>query len=956
MATRDNVFVLCLNQQVIFPAIRTNVTVPPQTFAELCDYCEKYDSTHIGMVATKKGDKGGEEPYEIGTYCRIASHSQSTAKSGDKEVSIVTLSIEGQSRFKVMKFNQTSPYRLANIQLLEERGEGAEALPAEVKGLKQQVEELVVELLKEDSQDRNGGNAGGMLKNLFSTNRQRIRWPGSPAVLADMVGAGLSQLSVAERQQVLETLNVKRRMELILELVRKVVEVQRLSREISQKMQKRTEDELRETVLRRQLQDLQREMRKLKGGKGEGQSAEGEDASDGVDSIDDEEEEEEEDDISSIREALKKAQLSPDAKKIAVRELKRLQNIQPQHPEYTVCRTYLETLSNLPWTATTKDDVDLPTAREILEKDHYGLEKVKLRILEFLAVQKMRGDMKGPILCLHGPPGVGKTSLGRSIAKALGRKFHRIALGGVRDEAELRGHRRTYIGSMPGSIIQALTSLKVKNPVILLDEIDKLTRNSHFNPSGAMLELLDPEQNHTFKDHYINTPFDLSGVLFLCTCNDLATIDRPLLDRMEVIDLSGYTVEEKIHIALTHLLPKQRKLHALEAPDPEEADQDPDDEEASDDKDEKSEEEVEIALEEQRPPPEEPLLNLTKVALADLVSKWTMESGVRNLERRVAQICRWAALRLAGAGGAKAAELQSEADRLAEVALAECGPAGPDGKIMVDAHHLPHIVGAEIFEPDLAERLTVGVSMGLSVSSVGGQLLFIEATRNKGTGRLTITGQLGEVMRESVSTAMSLLRSKLYLAAAATPALAPALTAPTPTASGGGTGSPASSSSSSLEVLQQLSTQSDGKKDPFGNDDVHVHFPAGGIPKDGPSAGVATVLALASLLLNRPIRSDLAVTGEITLRGHVLPVGGIRDKVLAAHRAGVRHVLLPFANQRHVKDELPASAASEMNIHFVKYIDEALAFAFAENGKSWEPVTTTGSQAAAPSFALTSKL
>jgi len=333
---------------------------------------------------------------------------------------------------------------------------------------------------------------------------------------------------------VLETVNVKKRLQLILDLVNKVVEVQKLSKEISSKMHKRTKDELRETVLRRQLNELQREMRKLKGSRsGEVAGAEGEPGEDG------EEADEDEDDMSALRESLKRARLSAEAQKIAQRELRRLQNIQPHHPEYTVCRTYLETLASLPWAESSKDDLDLSVANEILEQDHYGLDKVKRRILEFLAVQKMRGDMKGPILCLHGPPGVGKTSLGRSVARALGRKFHRIALGGVRDEAELRGHRRTYIGSMPGAIMQALISLKVNNPVILLDEIDKLTRNHMFNPAAAMLELLDPEQNHTFKDHYVNTPFDLSKVLFLCTCNDLQTIDRPLLDRMEVIDLSG---------------------------------------------------------------------------------------------------------------------------------------------------------------------------------------------------------------------------------------------------------------------------------------------------------------------------------------------------------------------------------------------------------------------------------
>lgn len=956
MTTRENVFILSLRQQVIFPAIRTSITIQPQTFAELCEFCEKYGSTHVGVgVVSVKPSNGNhiEDLYELGTYCRIASHSQSTTKVKDKEVSVVTLSIEGQSRFQVESYTQTSPYRLANIRLLDEK-EGAGNDPT-VKALMQNVEELVTELLKE-SQSQNGNESGsGLLKNLFGGSKNRIRMPTSPSVLADMIAAGLSQLSVAERQQVLETLDIQKRLELVLDLVQKAVEVRKMSREINLKMQKRTEDELRETVLRRQLQELQREMRKLKSGKGDGLGGESEEEVD--------EDEDEEDDIQALRESLKTAGLSADAKKIAARELKRLQNIQPQHPEYTVSRTYLETLASLPWTESSKDDLDLNMAKDILDKDHYGLHKVKRRILEFLAVQKMRGDMKGPILCLHGPPGVGKTSLGRSIAKALGRKFHRVALGGVRDEAELRGHRRTYIGSMPGTLIQALISMKVKNPVILLDEIDKLTRNAMFNPSGALLEVLDPEQNHLFKDHYLNTPFDLSGVLFLCTCNDLSTIDRPLLDRMEVIDLSGYTVEEKVHIATTHLLPKQRVLHALERgePEPEEASSDSATDGESDDAPADGDAGTGAAVEEEEEPrsepPEEPILHMTKVAIADLVSKWTMESGVRSLERRVAQICRWAALRIAGTrDGATAtsalptlagadrqdADEQREAERLAEVALAECGP-GPDGKIVIDAHHLAHIVGAEMFEPDLAERLTVGVSMGLSVSTVGGQLLFIEATRNKGSGRLTVTGQLGEVMKESVSTSMSLLRSKLY-------------TASLP---GGSEGQSPPSIPSDADVnqsvLQLLNAQAHGKKDPFGNDDIHVHFPAGAIPKDGPSAGVATTLALASLLLNQPVRSDTAVTGEITLRGHVLPVGGIRDKVLAAHRAGVKHVLVPFANQRHVKDEMPASAMSEIEVHFIKHIDEALAWAFAKGVKTADAAATT-IPAPAPTFALNSKL
>eukprot|EP00931_Biecheleriopsis_adriatica_P009411 TRINITY_DN11048_c0_g2_i2.p1 TRINITY_DN11048_c0_g2~~TRINITY_DN11048_c0_g2_i2.p1 ORF type:complete len:1005 (+),score=235.78 TRINITY_DN11048_c0_g2_i2:322-3015(+) len=897
--------------------------------------------------------------------------------------------MEGQCRFHVDRFTQTQPFHVANIRLLDER-DGSEG-SSEIKALVQSVQQVVQELLQDTAQlqekSPEAGSGSGMLRNLFGGNK-RVRWPASPSVLADMIAAGLTQLSITERQQVLDTVELKPRLELVLSLVRKVLEVQQLSKQISAKVQKRTQDELRETVLKRQLSDLQREMRRMRSGRGEvsgaGKSGE-QDAEDSDKKTTDEEEEEEEDaeedEVSLLREALKRAQLSAEAEKIAQRELRRLQNIQPHHPEYSVCRTYLETLANLPWAESSQDDLQLSNAHAILEKDHYGLDKVKRRILEFLAVQKMRGDMKGPILCLHGPPGVGKTSLGRSVAKALGRKFHRIALGGVRDEAELRGHRRTYIGSMPGAIMQALATLKVNNPVILLDEIDKLTRNAMFNPSGAMLELLDPEQNHTFKDHYVNTPFDLSKVLFLCTCNDLNTIDRPLLDRMEVIDLSGYTVEEKVHIATTHLLPKQRRLHALQR----------DDEAVSESPPEKVPETVtapEVTPTDVSPKelPEEPLLELTAAAVQELITKWTAESGVRSLERRIAQVCRWAALRLAGAEGEESkdssapGDSRSEAQRLADEALAECGP-GHTGHVIVDARHLPHIVGAEIFEPDLAERLTVGVAMGLGVTPTGGQLLFVEASRSKGAGRLTVTGQLGEVMRESVSTALSLLRSKIYYAALAAAGTSPPVVRLAPTvqqasatlaapsavlaspvalaAAGPVMADPGAAESSSRfkEVFSELIQSENAMKDPFGGDDVHVHFPAGAIPKDGPSAGVATTLALASLLLNKPVRSDTAVTGEITLRGHVLPVGGVRDKVLAAHRAGVRHVLVPFGNQRHVQDEIPEATLAAVDVRFVKHIDEALAWAFGESdNQPWPPVVSKASPTSAASSNFRSRL
>mmetsp|Transcript_18426 Transcript_18426/g.40292 ORF Transcript_18426/g.40292 Transcript_18426/m.40292 type:complete len:950 (+) Transcript_18426:73-2922(+) len=949
MAVKNNVLVLSFRQQVVFPALRTSISVTPQTFTELCDLCEKNDTTpHVAIFAVKSSGKNGDKLYDVGTYCKVASHTRSTAKSGNQELSVVTLSIEGVSRFRVQKFVQTKPFRIADIELIEEQ-EDANA-SVEIRALEQTLQQLMADMLKESApQERSEtGAASGFLRNLFVSGKQRIRWPPSAGLLADMVGAGMPQLVLAERQQVLETIDLKARLELVVDLVRKGIEVQRVSREINLKMQRRTEDELRETILRRQLQEVQKEMRRLKGGKGAksadkgGKTASsGEDAENGEEEEEEEveeEQEEEEDDFLALRESLKKQPLSADARKIANRELKRLQNIQPGQPEYTVCRTYLETLASLPWDESSKDGLDLAAARQILDADHHGLEKVKRRVLEFLAVQKMRGDMHGPILCLHGPPGVGKTSLGRSIAKALGRKFHRLALGGVRDEAEIRGHRRTYIGSMPGAIIQALMQLKVNNPVILLDEVDKITRNAMFNPSGALLELLDPEQNHTFKDHYLNTQFDLSKVLFLCTANDLNAIDRPLLDRMEVIELSGYTVEEKVHIATTHLLPKQRKLHALEkqaTPEPHAPEPEPE-----------AVAESGGLLPQGLSPPESdgPLLEMSRMAISDLITKWTMESGVRSLERRVAQICRWAALRLAGpqCEGVVAAGDDREVERASE--LAECGP-NAQGRLFVEARHLPFIVGMEMFEPDLAERLSVGVAMGLAVTSTGGQLLFVEATRHIGSGKLTVTGQLGDVMRESVSTAMSLLRSMMYRGTCLE-STRESGDAVRDTGAGADPG-----------VFQQLLARVDAGQDPFGNDDIHVHFPAGATPKDGPSAGVATTLALASLLLGRPVRSDTAVTGEITLRGHVLPVGGIRDKVLAAHRAGIRHILLPFANQRHVKDDIPAAALSEIEVHFVKHVDEALTWAFASDNRPWTPATPAASPGpAAPALSLRSKL
>jgi len=921
----------------------------------------------------RPGKRGEDDVYEVGTLCKLISHSQnSTSSRSDKKDEVITaIAVEGRSRFTLVNFNQTSPYRIATINLISENEEGD---GVEVKALRSSVQQALLKHLKENlgNEGNNSQNGAGLSALLGG---KQIKWPSSASLLADMVGAGLLQLTTAERQQVLENLSVRKRLEVVLDLLTKVGEAHRISNEINSNIRAKTEEEFREVVLRRQMQELQNEMRKLKSGKKGSKKnaihddADAEGSTESGEETDEEEDEEEEDDVKTLKIALSKAGLSAEAQKISKRELRRLGSIQPHHPEYIVCRTYLETLAGLPWNKSSEGEnsLDMAGARAILEADHYGLEMVKRRVLEFLAVHKMRGDMKGPILCLHGPPGVGKTSLGKSVAKALGRQFHRVALGGVRDEAELRGHRRTYIGSMPGVIIQSLTASKVNNPVILLDEVDKLTKNNMFNPSGALLEILDPEQNHTFKDNYVNCSFDLSKCLFIATCNEVNTIDRPLLDRMEILELSGYTIEEKVAIAERHLIPKQLRTHALHRPLAKELSNESQEENAQDGDNAPPKKPLESAKEEKvEEELGQPLLVLTPSAVTDLVSKWTAESGVRSLERKIAEVCRWAALRMAGPGAAMFDANNKEKEEEKERALADCGP-NADGVVHVDSRHLPYIVGVEIFEPDLAERLSIGVAMGLGVSSAGGQLLFVEATRHRGHGKLTVTGQLGDVMRESVLAAMTLLRSmtpnpKSHPAekswnegplpyspmgespsgaalsmAGARQASGPILSLHSNMTSslGFSNGSKFSSSIPSEQVTKQVQTLFSRleEKDLFGSDDVHVHFPAGGIPKDGPSAGVTTTLALASLLLGRPVRSDTAVTGEITLRGHVLPVGGIKDKVLAAHRAGLKHVLLPHANQRHAANDLPASVVKEIELYYVKHIDEALYWMFCEDNE-----------------------
>jgi len=894
---------------VVFPGLQATLNVQPHTHEELIKALQRGTQDHVGIIQqSTDSDSINNGAYRVGTYAKIAGTSQTTTKVDGEEVTMICLSIHGLARMEVQEVtDRTGAIRLATVTIYDDPMSADEdpEVQKTVDEIKRHVQQMVKE---EQAEETTRLRPLTYLKDFFGRVRGKFGWPPRGGMLADQVAAALPrQLSLEERQQVLETFDVRARTKVALELVKRAGT--QLRHELSVNAQERRNQAGRGRGVegrKQTLPDGSKEARR-----------------DGSDPNASNEEE-----VTNLSRMLQEAQMTPEALKLAQKELQRLQHIQPHHPEYTVCRTYLETLAALPWAKATEDVLDLRAARQVLEEDHYGLEHVKSRILEFVAVRKLRQDMKGPILCLHGPPGVGKTSLGRSIARALGRKFHRVALGGARDEAELRGHRRTYIGSMPGTIIQAMISLQVRNPVILLDEIDKVSHNAMFNPSGVLLEILDPEQNNTFRDHYLNTAFNLSQVLFLCTCNDY-TIDRPLLDRMEIIELSGYTVEEKVRIVETHLLPKQRREHALEAektPPATIADskEKPTEQDSpSPDKAPASEAPQAKAV----TAPAVPRLELTKDATIDLIEKWTSESGVRSLERRVAQVCRWAALRIVDAEGVcigtsarqqvrwKDAAAAAEAD-----ALADCGPDA-NGVIRVDAKHLPDIVGAEVYVPDIASTLTVGVAMGLSVTATGGQLHFVEATKSPGSGRLVVTGLLGDVMRESVTLSLSLFRNLC-------------------------------SATSFPEMIPDFKQG----EDPFRNDDVHVHFPAGATPKDGPSAGVACTLALASLMLDRPMRKDTAVTGEVTLRGLILPVGGIRDKVLAAHRAGLRHVLLPAGNERHAKSELPASLRGGIELHFLSHIREALDFAFEQAPRASNLVTAVTTQPVSVSAQGISKL
>ncbi|MDA8127031.1 MAG: endopeptidase La [Deltaproteobacteria bacterium] len=723
----------------------------------------------IGLAMLKKPTEGEhsrkmEDYYSIGTSAVILR----MAKAADQKAQLL---LQGINRFRIVEFQEGKPYLTARVENLEDpevKGLEVEALMANLVGLFERIVKLSPFLPQE---------FGAMAKTMTD-----------PGVLADLI-ASVINTSVEEKQKVIEILDVKERLREVTRLVNHQVEILELGSKIQSQVKDDMDKSQREYYLRQQLSAIRKEL-------GE---------------TDDEKVE-----IEEYRAKIEKKNLPEEAKKEAERELDRLSRMHPSSAEYTVAATYLDWMTALPWQERTEDNLDIKKARRVLDEDHYGLEKAKKRIIEYLAVRKLKPDTKGPILCLAGPPGTGKTSLGHSIGRALGRKFIRISLGGVRDEAEIRGHRRTYVGALPGRIIQGIRRAESNNPVFMLDEIDKLGNDFRGDPASALLEVLDPEQNFSFVDHYLDVPFDLSQVMFITTANMLETIPPALRDRLEVIELAGYTLDEKIRIAQRYLIPRQIEANGLKA------DQ----------------------------------IRFTKKALSHIVSGYTREAGVRNLERELATVCRGVASQIA---------------------------EGVVEKAAINVRDIHRFLGGIRVTQEAAARTSKpGVVMGLAWTPTGGDLLFIEATAMKGKGGLTLTGQLGDVMKESAQAALSFIRAN----------------------------------------AEELGIA----KDFFEGVDIHIHVPSGAIPKDGPSAGVTMLTALTSLLTNRTVKKELAMTGEITLRGLVLPVGGIKEKVLAAHRAGVKTIILPKWNKKDL-EELPAKVRKEITFQLVDEMLEVLRLA-----------------------------
>ena len=711
----------------------------------------------------------GADLYRIGTVASIVRYV--TAPDGTHH-----LVVQGERRFRVLDFQESARFMLARVEYLPDATAHGSEVEARALNLKRLAAEAIALLPQAPAELANA-----------------IQSVESHSTLADLV-ASFMDVKSPEKQQLLEQVELRARLDHVTELLKKRIEVLRLQRQIEEQTREAIDERHKEALLREQMRQIRKEL--------------GEDAESG-------------DEIKELRAALEKAGLPPEALEQANKELKRLERMPDSSAEYSMLRTWIDLMIQLPWSKLDQEAIDVQTARRVLDEDHYGLDKIKRRIVEYLAVRKLNPQGRSPILCFVGPPGVGKTSLGQSIARAVGIKFARVSLGGVHDEAEIRGHRRTYIGALPGNIVQALRKAGTRNPVLMLDEIDKLGAGIHGDPSSALLEVLDPEQNNTFRDNYLGLPFDLSKVMFIATANMLDTIPGPLRDRMEIIDLTGYTEDEKVEIAKRYLVKRQLEANGLK---PDQA-------------------------------------TITDGALRQIARDYTREAGCRNLERTIGAVLRDVAVRIA---------------------------EGASQQQPLDVADVQRILGAPRYESEVAMRTSVpGVATGLAWTPVGGDILFIEATRVPGAGRLILTGQLGDVMKESAQAALSLLKSQAVR----------------------------------LGIEPSI----------FEKSDVHIHVPAGAIPKDGPSAGVAMFTALVSLMSGRTVGSDLAMTGEISLRGLVLPVGGIKEKTVAAHRAGIRKVLLPSRNRKDLED-VPASVREQLTFVFCERVDdvirEALGFDF----------------------------
>ncbi|WP_263365097.1 endopeptidase La [Edaphobacter bradus] len=762
--------VLPVRDTVLFPHAVLPLTVGRESSIQLIQSLgEDKEILVVAQRDARQDAPQGSDLYAIGTRATV----HKVVKMPNQSLFVFT---EGNERVKLGVFSQTTPFMMAEYDAVAEvepeKGPETEALQRNVVSQFQQIV-----------------TSSPTLSDDLQTIAINIEEPGR---LADFIASSVPFLTTTDKQELLETPDITKRLERINQHLAKEIEVQQLRAKIQTEVQDSVQQSQRDYYLREQLKAIQKELGDI---------------------------DESQKDIAELKEKIEAAGMPDEVKKDALKELSRLSRMNAMAADYSLTRNYVEWLAVLPWSKSSATEVDIKKAKEILDADHYGLKKVKDRILDYLSVRRLKPDMKGPILCFVGPPGVGKTSLGRSIARALGRKFSRISLGGMHDEAEIRGHRRTYIGALPGQIIQHLKRVEVNDPVFMLDEIDKLGRDFRGDPASALLETLDPEQNNTFRDNYLDQPFDLSKVLFICTANQLDTIPAPLLDRMEIIELTGYTEEEKVNIAERYLVPRQVKENGVDPA----------------------------------------MIEFPTASVALVARHYTREAGVRRLEQQIGTICRKVARRIA---------------------------EGATEKIVITPEVVHEFLGGIKVRVDteIAERTKrAGVAVGLAWTPVGGDVLFIEANKMKGKGGFTITGQIGDVMKESMQAALTWVRSN----------------------------------------AGRFGLEEDFTKDT----DIHIHVPAGAIPKDGPSAGVTMATALVSLLTNTPVHPLTAMTGEITLSGNVLPVGGIKEKFLAAKRAGVRDVILPLECKQQVEEDLTPDQIEGVKIHYATQIEEVLAVA-----------------------------